>query len=133
MIAEDDGEMRRMLTAALERDGWEVVALRNGMGLLEYLKLSLLDEGLFRLPDVIVSDVRMPGGDGLEILGSIRAHGLATPVILITAFGDDQLRSRAQELGATAVFDKPFDIALLRIAILVAATRRTPPRPASGP
>jgi len=67
-------------------------------------------------PDLIVSDVRMPGWSGLDLLRFLRHRRSAIPVVLITAFGDRDTHERAARLGA-AVLDKPFALADLRRAI----------------
>jgi len=66
-----------------------------------------------RRVDLIVSDVRMPGSSGMDILAAMRRMGVRTPVILMTAFGDAQTRARAEALDAL-LFDKPFDVDDLR-------------------
>jgi FixJ family two-component response regulator len=59
----------------------------------------------------------MPGLTGLEVLAGLRKRDQSTPVILITAFGDEQTHAEAKRLGATAVIDKPFDTADLLTAV----------------
>lgn len=118
VVAEDDPELRELLVQALEKDGYEVQEIENGDQLITYLgTCEGIGEGE-RTPNIIVSDVRMPGYDGLEILEGLREAGWNTPVILITAFGDPALHRRALGLGAVAVFDKPFDLDDLRTAVL---------------
>ena len=66
-------------------------------------------------PDLIVTDVRMPGISGLHALAEARRLLPSLPVIVITAFGDAMTHARAAQLGAASVFDKPFDLrSLLR-------------------
>jgi two-component system nitrogen regulation response regulator GlnG len=67
-----------------------------------------------RRPDVIISDVRMPGFDGLSLLASIRGASWRTPVILMTAFGADDVVIGAMKHRAVTVLDKPFDIRELK-------------------
>jgi DNA-binding response OmpR family regulator len=105
LLAEDDDELRSMLASALRRRGFGVVEVKNGIALLE----RLMDPGSPAF-DLIVTDVRMPGLSGLEVIGSAQPEGwINTPVILITAFGDAELHEEAGRLGAL-VLDKPFDI-----------------------
>jgi DNA-binding response OmpR family regulator len=115
LLVEDDDEMRRMVMAALARDGYVVRPARDGIEALDYLD-TLHRCGRWRDEDLalIVSDVRLPGCSGLEILDCLRALGSAVPVILITAFGDAETRSRAREFGAELLLDKPFDLDDLR-------------------
>jgi CheY-like chemotaxis protein len=116
MIADDDPEMRSMLASALRRDGYDVVEATGGAALLEEWSMLLFRGEPFPA-DVIVSDERMPGMPGLEILAGLRSARWPTPFILITGFGDEAIHERANRLGATAVFDKPFDLGLLRDTI----------------
>ena len=114
LLAEDDPALRSLLAAALVRDGYSVVEAADGSEVLDLLALHLVaNTGLPRL-DVIVSDVRMPGWTGLDVLVGLRALPGAPPVVLITAFGGDEFRDRARRLGAAATLDKPFDIDDLR-------------------
>jgi DNA-binding NtrC family response regulator len=83
-----------------------------------------------RPPDVLVSDVRMPGLGGLDVLRGLRHCEWANPVILITAFGDEATHLEAVRLGAAAVLDKPFDVDDLR-AILLATFPPVSPPPAA--
>jgi DNA-binding response OmpR family regulator len=116
LLAEDDAAMRTMVADALRRDGHLVRELRSGGELLSELASELLHERSLEMADLIVSDVRMPGVTGLEVLAGLRHAHWATPFILITAFGDAATHAEAHRLGA-AVFDKPFDLADLRTAV----------------
>jgi DNA-binding NtrC family response regulator len=60
--------------------------------------------------DLIISDVRMPGYGGLDLLASLRHANSRVPVILITAFGSASTHAAAKRLGAFATLDKPFDL-----------------------
>ena len=66
---------------------------------------------------LIVTDNRMPGCTGLELLTALRAAHWETPVILITAFGSAATHRHAAALGATAVLDKPFPLDQLRALV----------------
>ncbi len=120
LLAEDDLEFRRMLAGALRHEGFEVVEARDGNELLEQVGSSLLDRRHRVHFDFIITDVRMPGKNGLEILSGLDQGGVTTPVLLMTAFGDDRTHWLARRLGAIAVLDKPFDLDEL-IAIMVEA------------
>jgi DNA-binding response OmpR family regulator len=116
MVADDDAEMRSLLTSVLRRDGYEVLEAPSGSALLEEFAV-LLYRGEALPVDLIISDERMPGVLGLEILSGLREAHWPTPFILITGFGDEKIHSKAARLGAAAVFDKPFDVDALREAI----------------
>ena len=98
--------------------------LRDGLQLLE--RLREVRGSPLRWPDAIVSDVRMPGHSGLEMLAALRRAGWTTPVVLITAFGDRWVHDQARQLGAAAVLDKPFDIDALRAVLLSLAGSGAP-------
>lgn len=114
LLAEDDGELRSILANMLRRRGYRVLEAVTGAHLLWLIQSCFYSGQGVRVPELILSDVRMPGLSGLEVLRWVRGSDRLTPVILLTAFGDPALHRRAQELGAACVLDKPFDLALLR-------------------
>jgi CheY-like chemotaxis protein len=63
---------------------------------------------------VILSDINMPGMDGLTLLGEIKAKWPDLPVMMVTAYGDDERRRRASEYGAAEFITKPVDFDLLK-------------------
>ena len=63
---------------------------------------------------VILSDINMPGMDGLTLLGEIRQRFPDLPVMMVTAYGDDERRRRASELGAAEFLTKPVDFGQLK-------------------
>jgi DNA-binding response OmpR family regulator len=99
--------MRALLRRALKRRGYDVVDAPDGPELIRSIVEGLMEKET-QVPDLIVTDVRMPGFSGLEVLARLRREGWTTPVILITAFGDTQLHEEAARLGAACVLDKPF-------------------------
>ena len=103
---------------AFLNDGYEVIEACDGTELLDLLA----DVAAFarRRPDVIVSDVMMPGYSGLSVLAALR--GLGLPVVLITARRDAEVEEDALRLGASAVVRKPLDFNDLRAAIMRAAS-----------
>jgi len=111
VVADDDPEMRSLLAQALEADGHEIVEAKNGAELLQRLD-SFWSRG--REPDLVISDVRMPGLSGLQVLDLMNDEDRFAPVILITAFGDHAVHERAALLGAITTIDKPFDVDELR-------------------
>jgi CheY-like chemotaxis protein len=113
LLAEDDLQMRRLLLWALRTAGYQVVEAADGSDLLdtaEPLILNMCEPDSSPRFDLIVSDIRIPGFSGLELLSAIRSCGWTIPVILITAFGDEATHAEAERLNASAVLDKPFDI-----------------------
>ena len=115
LLAEDDFELRELLACVLRADGHEVVEARDGNELWQLLSAQSSGEvGAFAL---VVSDVRMPGLTAFDVLSRLQRAVAETPVILITAFGDQTTHLRALRLGASRVFDKPFDCDELREAV----------------
>lgn len=114
LLAEDDDEVRWALADFLRDEGYHVVAVPSGAALLEHLGAAFLLEQRDQPPDVIVTDVRMPGVGGMRLLEGVRARGWQVPVIIISAFGDPETRQQAFRLGASAFLDKPLDISKLR-------------------
>jgi CheY-like chemotaxis protein len=62
----------------------------------------------------VLSDINMPGMDGLELLGEIKQRRPDLPVMMVTAYGDDERRRRASELGAFKFITKPVDFDKLK-------------------
>ena len=115
-LAEDDEEMRHLVADALRGDGYDVIELTDGGRLLVDIAARLKGGGGAASLDLIVSDIRMPICSGLQILAALRDAHWATPVILMTAFGDEATRRHAESLRAV-LFDKPFDLDDLRTAV----------------
>ena len=113
LLAEDDAEMRSMLVSVLQADGYLVTEACDGEELVEKA-IELAEREEHEQLDVIVSDIRMPGHSGLDVLALVRAARWQVPVILITAFGDLAIHRQAERDGACAVLDKPFDLDDLR-------------------
>jgi len=121
LLAEDDDDMRAVLVEALERDGHAVVATRTGVAALTLLAAT---DGAWTRPSIVLSDLRMPGLDGLALAEEVHARTPSVPVILLTAFPSTEVLDRAHRVGVVAVFSKPFDLDLLRTAVLVFAEPR---------
>jgi DNA-binding response OmpR family regulator len=102
-VVEDDPDVRHVVIYSLMDQHHDVVAHRDGEAALEAL---LRDP-----PDLLILDIMMPGLDGFEILGQMRAWGLqeGTRTIVLSALASHQDRRRALELGADDYVSKPFD------------------------
>lgn len=114
-IVDDDDAVRRALARMLRCYGAQVVAFASG----EEFLASLHDLGF----DCVIVDLHMTGIIGFQVQGRLNASHPDLPVILITAFDDDETRTRALELGAVAFFHKPFECGSL-VAAVAAATGR---------
>ena len=110
--------MRRLLATVLPRWGFDVTLANDGDELIR-LVCAFLDGGDdVPAPDLIISDVRMPGHSGLAVLEVLRHRDRSTPFVVITAFGDASTHAEATRLGAARVLDKPFDLNHLRATVL---------------
>jgi DNA-binding NtrC family response regulator len=99
-IIDDDAEMRNSLGVLLERSGWLVTRFSGAQAALDRLKI----DG----PDVILSDVRMPGLSGLDLLDQLQNTD-APPLVLISAHGDIAMAVDAIQKGAYSFLEKPFE------------------------
>jgi CheY-like chemotaxis protein len=118
LLAEDDHDVREALVAVLESEGCEVHATKSGSELLERLGGWLLEEDPKPPADIIITDVRMPGFNGLSIVDGLRAYGWPLPVIIISAFADDEMRTKVAGIRAAALMEKPLDMEQLRPTML---------------
>jgi len=112
LLADDDYEMRRLLAWSLNKLGYQVTECKDGNSLMKKIGFSLPYEGVQHF-DLIISDIRMPGSTGLQVLESASDFEELPPMILITAFPDDETRKKARRLGAVAVVEKPFEVEAL--------------------
>lgn len=115
LLVEDDDQTRRALTANLEAHGYGVRGAADGEEALVLWEL--------RRPDLILLDLGLPGIDGLGVLRRIR-HDATTPVIVLSARGEERDKVEALDVGADDYLAKPFGMAELH-ARLRAALRRT--------
>ena len=109
LIIEDDEEMRSLLRDFFEEDEFETDSVSNGSEAFRKLAKQPFD--------LIITDVRMPGLTGLDILPGIKKLQPQATIIVITAFGSDEVRRRAFERGASAYLEKPIYFNKLRSLI----------------
>lgn len=118
LVAEDEAEMRSLIARTLRKEQCDIVEARDGTQLIRLLLTHLLAPGEGRDPvDLIISDIRMPGANGLDVVSALRRQDTQTPVILITAFGDAETHLEAYRLGAVMLLNKPFDMEDLRLVV----------------
>jgi len=122
LLGEDDADTRRLLAWTLRVAGYDVVEAVDGLEVLDEMDSSIR-QNCSRPFSVIVLDVNMPFLTGLDLLAALRSAQWVTPVILITAFGDEAIRAEARELGAFAILEKPSDLDELRTALLRTLSR----------
>ncbi len=101
LVVEDEADLREPLVMIFEELGCKVFEASNGVeGFQIACRESL---------DLVISDIRMPGGDGIELLKNIKGRGGSTPIILITGFSPLSAQETAA-LGAAAILAKPFEV-----------------------
>jgi CheY-like chemotaxis protein len=128
LLAEDVANERRLFELALKRVGHKHIRLSevgDGAELIRYLEGEgeFADRGKFPFPDLVITDLKMPQMDGLEVLRRVRAHPefCELPVVMLSGSGHEKDVRQAYRLGANAYFQKPTSfnefIALLGLII----------------
>ena len=106
LIVDDEENLNWSLVTSLRKDGYIVDGAHTG------------EEALARLQaapyDCVVSDIKMPGMDGFELLQWLRQHHPSTRMVMMTSFGSPSARQDALREGAVAYFEKPFDLRALK-------------------
>jgi len=105
ILVDDDEDLRRAVVQTLELDGFEVSAFSSGKSALRALQRNW--------PGVVVTDIRMPGMDGLSLMARIKEIDADVPVVLITGHGDVSTAVKAIQDGAYDFIEKPFRNAVL--------------------
>lgn len=105
-IVDDDQSIRFVLEKALLREHLPTRSFSNPRDVLSALATAADDEG----PQILVSDIRMPGGSGLDLLDKVKAKHPGLPVIIMTAFSDLDSAVSAFQGGAFEYLPKPFDL-----------------------
>ncbi|MCW5657808.1 MAG: sigma-54-dependent Fis family transcriptional regulator [Burkholderiaceae bacterium] len=116
-LVEDDEAVRDSLKQGLEVAGWTVRAFQGMDEVLQALKRA-------EEPLVVVSDVRLVQGDGLQLQRAVRAHDAAIPVVLITGHGDIGMAVQAMRDGAHDFLEKPFSATKLATTVRRAVDQR---------
>jgi CheY-like chemotaxis protein len=116
LLVDDDDDMLALYDYMLEREGHRVKAVSNGLDAFAEIQVNR--------PDIVITDIAMPGFSGLDLIEAVRSdYELANlPVVAITAFGEN-LRERAQAVGATVAIDKPTELTKMREVIDAALSR----------
>lgn len=110
LLGEDDATFRRLLAGRLSSAGYAVAEASDGARLLEHLVDAAVGPSCRPAGyDLVITDVRMPGISGSDVLEYLRAGPWSgVPVILMTAFGDDAVHQAARRHGVLLVLEKPF-------------------------
>jgi DNA-binding response OmpR family regulator/predicted regulator of Ras-like GTPase activity (Roadblock/LC7/MglB family) len=106
LVVEDEENLNWSIVNSLRKDGYFVRGVMNGA---EAIRILWSEEY-----DVVISDLKMPGADGFELLQWIRAHRQKTRLIMVTAFGSASTRNQALEGGVVSYLEKPFDLHTLK-------------------
>jgi len=109
LVVDDEPKMRRILELMLKEMGHEVVLAANGR---DALKLALETQ-----LDLVMTDLRMPGMDGLALLTTLREQGIAAPIIILTAHGTVESAVAAMKSGAYDYILRPFDVAAVEMVV----------------
>jgi two-component system nitrogen regulation response regulator GlnG len=116
LIVDDDREVRWALRSLVEQEGMEALEAGDGEDALKIVRLQS--------PDVVLLDIRMPGIDGIEVLGRLRKMDGDLPVIMITAFGSIKDAVRTVKSGGHDYLTKPFENELVLLTIRRALKER---------
>ncbi len=109
LVIEDDQTARRQLAKAIRKEGYEVVVAEDGRAGVELFKKEL--------PEIVVTDLKMPGIDGMEVMHTVRRLSKDTQIILVTAFGETDTVISALREGALDYLKKPLDLDQLTVAL----------------
>jgi len=117
LVAEDDRDIRNGLVVALESEGYAVTAVRDGQQALAQARQETFD--------LIMLDVMMPQSSGFDVCRELRAQGLETPVLFLTAKGEEVDKVVGLKLGADDYVTKPFGLheLLARVEALLRRSR----------
>ena len=110
LIADDDQRVLLILQATLERmdNGYQIATAHDGRHALAQIR-----DGAF---DLLITDIRMPGLDGIELTEAIRTFDMEIAIIWITAYGCTGLHAERERLGIYRCLDKPLRIGQIRQA-----------------
>ena len=109
LLIDDEPDILRVLSMSLKADGYDVVSAQNGpAGIAAFEKEK---------PDIVITDVKMPGMDGIEVLKKVKELSVDTEVIIITGHGDIENAIEALKHGASDFINKPVRDEALAIAL----------------
>lgn len=116
LIVEDEENMREVLKILLESEGFEATCAMDATEGIEWLNKEIFD--------IIITDIKMPGGNGFQILKKAQEISPETLVVMITAFGTTEAAIEAMKLGAYDYIHKPFKIDEIRLVVNKAIEKR---------
>ncbi len=116
LVVDDEQSMREFLSIMLSKEGYSVEAVGNAQDCLKYMNQEIVD--------LVISDIKMPGMDGLQLLDEIRRISPDTLVLMMTAFGSTDTAVEAMKKGAVDYVVKPFKVDEIKIIIRNALDRK---------
>jgi DNA-binding response OmpR family regulator len=128
LIAEDDRDLRELLEEVFRDDGWVVHSAPNGTKLLDELSQAILESNQL-VPDLVLTDIMMPGVQVMSVLAELRAAGWTTPVIVVSARADEISHEIGRSLDPIVFCQKPVDLDRLLQLAHAERRQRTPPPP----
>lgn len=102
LIVDDQQGIRLLLNEVFKKEGYETFLAGNGVEALRVFDTEAID--------CILLDMKIPGMNGIEILHHLKERNSTVPVVMMTAYGEQNLIQQALELGAVSYFTKPFNI-----------------------
>src|ERR1035441_1888757 len=118
LIVEDEAKMRRLLELNLGDDGFTTFSAEDAETGLKLLRENSID--------LVLTDLKLPGMNGLEFLQTIKQHNAALPVVVMTAFGSVETAVEAMKAGASDYVLKSFSLTEMRMVIHKELEVRTP-------
>lgn len=109
LVVDDEPKMQRVLEIMLHKMGHEVLLAGDGQAALALAQREAVD--------LVMTDLRMPGMDGIALLTALRAHGVNVPVILLTAYGTVESAVAAMKQGAYDYILRPFDVEAVEVVV----------------
>ncbi len=100
MVIEDEEKLRRVIQLQLESNGHKVDGAPSAEQAMP----------LATVADLVLTDLRLPGMDGLQFIGEMHARGISAPVVVMTAHGSVEMAVQAMKLGAADFLQKPFSL-----------------------
>ena len=113
LVVDDEPDVAELFRQRFRRETRQGTYVMHFAGSGEQA-LDLLAEEIQPTLIVILSDINMPGMDGIQLLGEIKQRRPDLPVMMVTAYGDNERRCRAEELGAIEFITKPVDFDRLK-------------------
>ena len=118
LVVDDDPVVGKSFDRVLSDKGYLVTTAENAHEALEQMRRGEYD--------LVVTDIRMPGMDGLELAETVKARRPWTPVLIVTGFGDDAAEKRAKAAGVTAFLHKPLSPEMIEDSTAEALRTATP-------